>query len=88
MIVKIDKSFEKDVKNLKSKNVNKKLVKLIEELISAEKLSEIKNLKKLKSKGNYFRIRMGHFRIGLIFENKTIELIRILHRKDVYKYFP
>lgn len=44
--------------------------------------------KKLTGFKNAYRIRMGEYRIGFVFENGTIELIRILGRKDIYKYFP
>ncbi len=31
---------------------------------------------------------MGEYRIGFFFENETIELVRVLGRKEIYKYFP
>ncbi len=88
MIVKIDKSFEKDVKKINNKSIYQKIYAVINEFQDAEKLSEIKNLKKLKGSKYFYRVRMGDYRIGLIIMDKEVELIRILHRKDVYKYFP
>lgn len=88
MIVKIDKSFEKDVKKINNKSISQKISAVINEFQGAEKLSEIKNLKKLKGSKYFYRVRMGDYRIGLIIIEKEVELIRILHRKDVYKYFP
>ncbi|MCP5063970.1 MAG: type II toxin-antitoxin system RelE/ParE family toxin [Ignavibacteriae bacterium] len=88
MIVKIDKSFEKDAKKINSKSIYQKISAVINEFQVAEKLSEIKNLKKLKGSKYFYRVRMGDYRIGLIIMDKEVELIRILHRKDVYKYFP
>ena len=34
------------------------------------------------------RSRMGQYRIGFYYGNKTVELVRILHRKEIYRYFP
>ena len=53
-----------------------------------DNIKAIKNIKKLKGHHDFYRIRIGDYRIGLESKNKTIELIRFLHRKDIYKYFP
>ena len=66
MIVKIDKSFEKDVKKINNKSIYLKISAVINEFQDAEKLSEIKNLKKLKGSKYFYRVRMGDYRIGLI----------------------
>jgi mRNA interferase RelE/StbE len=50
--------------------------------------SEIKNYKKLKGSFNTFRIKLGQYRIGIFIDNDTVEFVIILHRKDIYKYFP
>ncbi len=88
MIVKIDKSFDKDVKKLKVVNVKQKILLVINEIQNAEKLSDIRNLKKLTGTNNFYRIRLGEYRIGLVINNEEVELIRFLHRKEVYRYFP
>jgi len=36
----------------------------------------------------YFRIRVGDYRLGFSFHNDTVTLIRFLHRKEIYRYFP
>ncbi len=37
---------------------------------------------------NAYRIKLNRFRIGFFFEKQTVELVRVLDRKDIYKYFP
>lgn len=88
MIVKIDKSFEKDVEKISSSSMNKKVSRIILEIQKASKVSEISNLKKLHGTKNYYRIRLGDYRLGLILLKNEIQLIRLLHRKDIYRYFP
>ncbi len=88
MQVKIDKSFEKDVKKIKERNILKKIANVIREIQHIENISEIKNLKKLSVASNQYRIRIGNYRIGLIIIEDTVEFVRFLHRKDIYKYFP
>jgi mRNA interferase RelE/StbE len=88
MIVKIDRSFEKDTDKIKDKNLLFKIADCIESLQNADNIKEIKNLKKLKGSNYFYRIKIGEYRVGLEIEKKSVELIRVLHRKDIYKYFP
>ncbi|MEQ9102729.1 MAG: type II toxin-antitoxin system RelE/ParE family toxin [Imperialibacter sp.] len=88
MNIRIDKSFEKDTKKIKDKKVLAQLADVIEHTQAARNITEIKNIKKLKGANSYFRIRLGDFRIGVSIEGNTIDFIRFLPRKDVYKYFP
>ena len=51
-------------------------------------MEDISNVKKIKGDGDYYRIRVGEYRIGLAEENNAIAFIRVLHRKEIYRYFP
>jgi mRNA interferase RelE/StbE len=88
MIVKIDKSFEKDTDKIKDKKILFKIAECIERIQNSDDILSIKNIKKLKGSNKYYRIRLGDYRIGIIIENDIVEFVRFLHRKDVYKYFP
>ncbi|MEG3988445.1 type II toxin-antitoxin system RelE/ParE family toxin [Microcoleus sp. S28C3] len=46
------------------------------------------NLKKLKGEDNAYRFRVGDYRIGFYFDGETVTFARVLHRKDIYRYFP
>lgn len=35
-----------------------------------------------------YRIKLGDYRIGVFIEDETIEFVRFVHRKDIYKKFP
>jgi mRNA interferase RelE/StbE len=50
--------------------------------------TQLADCKKLTGYKTAYRIRMGQYRIGFYYEHKTIELVRILHRKEIYRYFP
>ena len=83
------KSFTKD---LKSYTRDRTLLARVEETIlqveAAETITDIKNLKKLKAESPYYRIRIGNYRLGLIIKNKIVTFVRLLHRKEIYRYFP
>lgn len=88
MIVKIDLSFEKDVRKINDANTLRKLGTTIESCISANSIQDIKNFKKLSGFKNYYRIRLGEYRIGLQLQGQEIIFERILHRKEIYRFFP
>jgi mRNA interferase RelE/StbE len=85
--LEIRKSFVKDVAKLPV-SVKVLIEKVIQDIISKEKLSKLSSCKKLSGYKNYYRIRLGSYRTGLFYEDNTVELIRVLNRKDIYKYFP
>jgi len=46
-------------------------------------------IKFIKGFKNYYRIRIGDYRIGFKkAEGENIEFMRVKHRKDIYKHFP
>lgn len=88
MILKIDQSFVKDTKKIKDKKLIAEILKCIEEIKTVDRLDEISGIKKLTGHKNYYRIRTGDYRIGIFLNQNEVELIRFLHRKDIYKFFP
>ena len=88
MEVKIDKSFKKDVNRIKDKAILNIIASSIIKIQKAESIDQIKNFKKLKGTTNLYRIRIRDYRLGIIVSKTSIEFIRCLHRKDIYKYFP
>lgn len=87
MNLEIRKSFSKDVAKL-SPSIKILIGEVIEEVIEKGNLSEIVSCKKLTGFKNAYRIRLGNYRIGFFYEKNTIEFVRVLHRKDIYKHFP
>jgi len=80
--------FEKDLKNISDKNLLKKIKSTIEEIGKTDKLSSISNLKKLRGYETFYRIRIGDYRIGIEIIEDCVIFTRVLHRKEVYRYFP
>lgn len=78
----------KDLDKLKVTAVKKSVVEVINKIELANQIYDIPNIKKLKGHDNAYRIKIGDYRIGIFLENDTIEMARIVHRKDIYKLFP
>lgn len=87
MRVIIRESFVKDSLKL-SRKVQNQIALVIDKINAAANISEIHNCKKLKGFKTAFRIRIGDYRAGFFFENNTVELVRVLSRKEVYRFFP
>jgi mRNA interferase RelE/StbE len=83
------KSFARDLKKkAQGIKLRSRIQETIQEVNNAESLSEIRNLKKLKAEGDYYRIRLGDYRIGLKMEDGKVIFVRFLHRNEIYRYFP
>jgi mRNA-degrading endonuclease RelE of RelBE toxin-antitoxin system len=87
--VRYAESFLKDLKALKSTPYYKRIKALcFDELPAATAMQQIKNLKKIEGHKDFFRLRLGDYRIGLHIKGNNVEVLRVLHRKEIYKYFP
>ena len=88
MEVKYEAKFQKDLRNITDHSLLKKLKSIIEECKDANHIYMINNLKKLKGYETFYRIRISEYRIGIEIVENTIIFTRILHRKEIYRYFP
>lgn len=84
-------SFLKDFKKLPSDT--KREVRFICVAIFPKLHSGIHDLKSydvksIKGFKDYFRIRLGDYRVGFKMKDKSVEFMRVKHRKDIYKNFP
>jgi len=88
MKVIVQKLFEKDIHHISDKKLAAQVIAAIQAMEACKKLAELRNIKKMVAKGNYYRIRIGNYRLGFKAETDTIILLRFMHRKDIYNYFP
>ena len=85
----IDKSFARDIDRIKDERVLSRLRTLISTIQDADTLREIPQVKKIEEYETYSRIKLGDYRLGLeAISGREVVLIRFLHRKDIYRYFP
>jgi len=61
---------------------------IFKELPGAKTIAESGKLERIKGYPGYYKVRFGSYRVGLKFENDTLILERVLHRKEIYKFFP
>jgi mRNA interferase RelE/StbE len=81
-------SFGRDLKRIKDERVLGDVRTAIIETEAAAVWKEIPNIKKIKGASNAFRVRVGDYRIGIYIEHDSVEFVRVLSRRDIYKKFP
>lgn len=88
MRVSFEASFARDLKGIRDKSLLKRVEQVIEEVKAAAILSEVKHLTKIHGHTTLYRLRLGDYRIGIEVIDDEFIFVRILHRKDIYRYFP
>ena len=88
MEVIINEKFTTALRKLKNPQVDRQVLDIVENVLSAQSLRDIRQIKKLKGSKSAYRIRVQDYRIGIIVENDVVEFIDIGHRKNIYNRFP
>ena len=88
MLTRFKESFAKDLRRLREPTLLRRIRDAIEIVEHAGTLAEVAQIKKLSGRGSYYRIRVGEYRIGLIIEGEAVIFARVLHRREIYRYFP
>ena len=88
MRVSFEASFARDLRAIKERRLLEQVAQVIAEVKTAEDLSALKHLSKLHGHAHFYRIRLGDYRIGIEVLGDEVIFVRILHRKDIYRYFP
>ena len=83
------KRFSKDLDDIQnSPNVKKRLFEVITKFKEAASISDLQGVRKIQGYSDYFRVKIGDYRLGIKLVQNGVELIRFLHRKEIYRRFP
>jgi mRNA interferase RelE/StbE len=89
MELEFDRSFEKALEKIKDKKLFDSIKNLLNQCEEASALKNLKNVRKIVGYSNYYRIKVGEYRVGIQFlKPNTIRFVTVLHRRDIYKKFP
>lgn len=96
-----ERKFLKDIQKIKDGKLLKPIKNKVEEvetIINAHQdngeIPEVPGMTKLQGYDDYYRIRVGDYRLGISIEitldegEDAFRFVRCLHRKDIYRYFP
>ncbi len=89
MNIRVEKSFDRDVNKIRDRILLKKLRDIIYRIEKAESILDVPQTKKIRGYDSFYRIRIGDYRLGMeTLSSEEVVLVRFLHRKDIYRYFP
>jgi mRNA interferase RelE/StbE len=88
MTTEFKASFLKSIKKIRDGQLKEEVANVILQVEEASDISKIESIVKLKGYREYYRIRLGDYRIGLRITGKTVYFVEIAHKKDIYKLFP
>ena len=89
MEVQFDKSFDKSLDRINDLKILGKIKNIVLECEESISITSIHNIKKMSGYANFYRIKLGKYRIGVeLIEKSIIRFITVKHRKDIYKKFP
>ncbi len=83
------KTFLKDLSKVFPDKRRKQIEKFVfVELPGLSSIESAGNIEQMTGFKNYYKVRFGDFRVGMNKNDDTIEVLRVLNRKEIYKYFP
>jgi len=86
--VKYRKKFLTDLARIPA-DIRKGIEKFVfEEVPKLNSPGESGNIENLKGYKSCYKVRFGSYRVGLKIEDDTVSFERVLHRKDIYRFFP
>jgi len=88
MNIAFEASFARDLKRVRDKHLLQRIHQVIESVKAAPDLSAVQDLVKMQGHDTLYRIRLGDYRIGIEIVADRVIFVRLLHRKDIYRYFP
>ena len=84
MQIEFSEKFIKDIENIEEKKILIKLENIIENIKNKKPIK----MKKIKGFKNFYRIRIGDYRLGIEMDKEKVIIKRFLHRKKIYRLFP
>jgi len=86
--VEFTASFKRDLKRISDSTFLQRVNVAVLDVQSAESIQAIRHVKKMGGAKGHYRIRVGEYRIGVRIMGDMVTFVRVLDRKDLYKYFP
>ena len=88
MEIRVNTTFLKELARIPAPQRKKIEQFVFNDARTFEKKEDFPNLRKLKGYRYFYRIRFGNYRAGIRIQNNTMVFERLLHRKDIYKFYP
>ena len=88
MEIRYRTSFGRDMRRERNSDLRRRVERTIEQLQNAPSVASVPGLASMKGYPNHYRVRVGEYPLGIVVDGDTAILVRLLHRRDVYRHFP
>ena len=80
--------FIRDLRQIRDRELQRRIARKIQELEEADSITEVSGIRAMRGWENHYQVRIGDYRMGIAVDGKVVTLLRFLHRRDIYRYFP
>ena len=88
MEVRADVRFDRDLRRIRNANLIRRVERVVVDLEEASVISDVPGIVRMAARGNFYRIRVGDYRVGFEVEGEVVTLLRFAHRSEIYRRFP
>lgn len=88
MKVVYSRSFPRDLKRIRDRSLRLRVDNVIAQVKNAQGVDQIPNILQMTGQSNFYRIRVGDYRVGVKIIGDEVEFTRFLHRREIYRSFP
>ncbi len=79
--------FTQDLTAITDALLLRRIKEIMEQVKRATTFRDLPYLEPLEERGKYYRIRLGDYRLGVLFDKGTFTFVRCLGREEIYRYF-
>ena len=76
------------MRQIRSAELRQRVIRRIEELEAASAITEVSGVRRITGVEDHYRIRIGDYRLGIAIEGDMVILVRFMHRREIYRFFP
>ena len=82
------KTFLKELARVPKKTRIRIEVFVFTDVPQSSTIQHTQKIERLKGYKDYFKARFGIYRVGMRLKDDVLVFERVLHRRDIYRYFP
>ena len=88
MEIRYSRDFIRDLRRVKDASIRRRVDGVLDDLEAASTIAEISGARIIASGRRRYRIRIGDYRLGFALDGDAVTLMRFMHRRQIYRYFP
>jgi mRNA interferase RelE/StbE len=86
--IKYQRRFLKELARIPPKRRKQIEQFVFKELPGMDSIFESGKVEKMTGYPGFYKVRFGDYRVGIRIKDDTVSFERVLHRKDIYRFFP